>query len=136
MNKKLLKQWKKKYHAWKRYTGGKSYRRYEEYKKEANILKKKVRQAKRAYEKKLAKGIIHNKRGFFKYVRSKLTVRPEITQMQNENGGLVDKDGDIVSIMGRYFSSVYSQPSHEAMPETNEMYTSEIQDSKLSRQEV
>ena len=136
MNKKLLNQWKKKYHAWKRYTGGKSYRRYEEYKKEANILKKKVRQAKRAYEKKLAKGIRHNKRGFFKYVRSKLTVRPEITQMQNENGGLVDKDGDIVSIMGRYFSSVYSQPSREAMPEMNEMYTSEIQDLKVSRQEV
>ena len=136
MNKKLLNQWKKKYHAWKRYTGGKSYRRYEEYKKEANILKKKVRQAKRAYEKKLAKGIRHNKRGFFKYVRSKLTVRPEITQMQNENGGLVDKDGDIVSIMGRYFSSVYSQPSREAMPEMNEMYTSEIQELKVSRQEV
>ena len=56
--------------------------------------------------------------------------------MQNENGGLVDKDGDIVSIMGRYFSSVYSQPSHEAMPEMNEMYTSEIQDLKVSRQEV
>ena len=51
MNNSLLKQWKKKYHAWKRYTAGKSYRKYEEYKRETNVLKKKIRQAKSLYEK-------------------------------------------------------------------------------------
>ena len=136
MNNSLLRQWKKKYHAWKRYTGRKSYRRYEEYKREANVLKKRVRQAKRAYEKKLAKGIRHNKRGFFKYVRSKLTVRPEITEMQNENGVLADEDRDIVSIMGKYFNSVYSEPIYGDMPDMNDMYETEIQDIQVSREDI
>ena len=86
MNNALLKQWKKKYHAWKRYTAGKNYRKYEEYRRETNVLKKKIRQAKRIYEKKLAKGVRHNKKAFYRYVNSKLTVRPEITEMLNENG--------------------------------------------------
>ena len=136
MNNSLLKQWKKKYHAWKRYTAGKSYRKYEEYKKEANLLKKKIRQAKRAYEKKLAKGIRHNKRGFFKYVNKKLTVRPEISEMQNVNGVLVDNDKEIASIMGGYFNSVYKIPGNEDMPELNDMYEREINNIEITRIDV
>ena len=136
MNNSLLKQWKKKYHAWKRYTEGKSYRKYEEYKREANVLKKKIRQAKREYEKKLANGVRNNKRGFFKYVNSRLTVRPEITEMQNENGILMDADKEITDIMGRYFNSVYTVPSNEAMPNMEDMYNTEINSIPISREDV
>ena len=136
MNKSLLKQWKKKYHAWKRYTDGKCYRKYEEYKREANVLKRKIRQAKREYEKKLARGVRNNKRGFFKYVNSRLTVRPEITEMQNENGILMDADKEITDIMGRYFNSVYTVPSNEAMPNMEEMYNTEINNIPITREDV
>ena len=90
MNRTLIKKWRKKYFAWKRYTESKSYNSYREYKKEADILKKNARQAKRLYEKKIAKEARGNKRQFFRYVNSKLTVRPDITTMQNEMGELVD----------------------------------------------
>ena len=63
---------------------------------------------------------------FFKYVRSKLTVRPEITEMQNENGVLADEDRDIVSIMGNYFNSVYSELIHRDIPDMNDMYETKI----------
>ena len=39
--------------------------------------------------KKLAKEARYNRRAFFKYVNSRLTVRPEITEMQNKDGTLV-----------------------------------------------
>ena len=58
-------------------------------------MKKQARKAKREYEKKLAREIRHNKRAFFRYVNSKLTVRPEISQMQNNLSDLVDNDKDI-----------------------------------------
>ena len=51
-----------------------------------NKMKKEAKKAKREYEKKLAREIRHNKRAFFRYVNSKLTVRPKISQMQNELG--------------------------------------------------
>ena len=136
MNNSLLKQWKKKYHAWKRYTAGKSYRKYEEYKRETNVLKKKIRQAKRLYEKKLAKGIRHNKKSFFRYVNSKLTVRPEIHEMQNENGVLVDTDKEITNVMNKYFNSVYTKPDNEAMPDMNENFSTEISNIEILREDV
>ena len=136
MNNALLKQWKKKYHAWKRYTAGKNYRKYVEYRRETNMLKKKIRQAKRIYEKKLAKGVRHNKKEFFRYVNSKLTVRPEITEMQNENGVLVDSDKDIANVMVKYFTSVYAVPSNEDMPDMNENYETEIGNIVISREDV
>ena len=71
-------------------------------------MKKHARKTKRAYEKKIAKEARQNKRQFFRYVNSKLTVRPEISEMQNELGDLVDNDKDICNILAKYFNSVYT----------------------------
>lgn len=84
INRALMKRWRKKYFAWKRYTENKSCIRYREYKKETDSLKKNTRQAKRLYEKKIVKEARGNKRQFFKYVISNLTVRSEITQCKTK----------------------------------------------------
>ena len=136
MNGNLMRYWKKKYHAWKRFTENQSYQRYREYKRETNKFKKLTRKAKRAYEKKLAKGIRHNKRTFFRYVNSKLTVRPEITEMKNELGELLGNDKDICDILGKYFNSVYIPQSNEAMPEMEVLCEQEIQDIEITREAV
>ena len=125
-----------RYQAWKRYTETKSYHRYQVYRKEVNLLKKCTRQAKRLYEKKLAEGVRHNKRAFFRYVNSKLTVRPEITEIQNEIGELIDADGEICSIIGKYFSSVHTAPSSDEMPEMDATYEREIGNIVVSRLDV
>ena len=136
MNRALLKRWRKKYFAWKRYTETKSFNRYREYKKEAELLKKNARQAKRAYEKKIAKEVRGNKRQFFRYVNSKLTVRPEITAMQNETGELIDNDKEICNIMARYFNSVYTQVNVNELPDINNMYESEIMDIEITKEDI
>ena len=53
---------------------------------------------------------------FFRYVNSKLTVRPEITEVQNENGKLIDNTEGITNIMVKYFSSVHTAVSNDEMP--------------------
>ena len=136
MNWRLMRIWKKKYFAWKRYTESRGYQRYREYKKESNEMKKQARKAKREYEKKLAREIRHNKRAFFRYVNSKLTVRPEISQMQNELGDLVDNDKDICSILGKFFNSVYSPQSNDEMPEMEVLCNNEIRDFEITRNEI
>ena len=136
MNNKLLRLWKKKYFAWKRYTERKGYQRYREYKQETEKLKRQSRKAKRAYERKIAKGARHNKRAFFKYVNSKLTVRPETSEMQNETGVLVDNDGEICNILGKYFKSVFRDRGNEQMPDMNIMYENEIKNVEISRKDI
>ena len=136
MNGNLMRYWKKKYHAWKRFTENQSYQRYREYKRETNRFKKLTRKAKRAYENKLAKGIRHNKRTFFRYVNSKLTVRPEITEMKNELGELFGNDKAICDILGKYFNSVYLPQSNDTMPEMEVLCEQEIQDIQITREAV
>ena len=136
MNGKLMKLWRNKYFAWKRYTETKGYQRYMEYKKETNSMKKQTRMAKRLYEKKLAKEVRQNKRQFFRYVNSKLTVRPEISEMQNELGELVDNNKEICNILAKYFNSVYTPTSEEDMPDMNEMYEHEISNVNINREDI
>ena len=136
MNGKLMRHWKRKYFAWKRFTESQSYQRYREYKRETNVFKKQTRKAKRAYEKKLAKGIRNNKRAFFRYVNSKLTVRPEITEMKNELGELFGNDKDICDILGKYFNSVYIPQNNDDMPEMETLCEQEIQAIRITREAV
>ena len=126
MNDRLMRKWKRKHFAWKRFTESRSYLSYLEYKRETIGLKKQTRKAKRIFEKRLAKGARHNKRSFFRYVNSKLTVRPEISEMQKENGEIVDKDNEICDTLGEYFSSVFSQGHTGQLPDMNDMYENEI----------
>lgn len=72
--------------------------------------------------------IRHNKRAFFRYVNSKLTVRPEIVEMQNKMGEILDNDKDICTILGKYFNSVYTEQSDDQMPAMENLCNNEIKD--------
>ena len=136
MNDRLLRKWKRKHFAWKRFTESRSYHSYQEYKKETNDLKKQARKAKRIFEKRLAKGARHNKKAFFRYVNSKLTVRPEISELQKENGDLVDKDNEICDTLGEYFSSVFSEPHIGQLPDMNELFENVIGNINITREDI
>ena len=136
MNNLLMRRWKKKYFAWKRFTETKSHTSYVEYKKETNLLKKATRRAKRKYERKLAKQVRYNKRAFFRYVNSKLTVRPELREIQNENGVMVDKEEDICNILGQYFSSVHTDKWVGEFPVMNEQFETELKNIIITRENV
>ena len=136
MNGILMRKWKKKYFAWKRFTESRSHFNYMIYKRETNLLKKTIRKAKRKYEKKLAKQVRHNKRAFYRYVNSKLTVRPEITEIQNDMGNLVDKEDEICNIFGKYFSSVHTEKWNGNLPNMEEHFDNELGDIKISQETV
>ena len=133
MNRKLLKLWKKKQHAWKRYSNEKSQRKWRQYRRETNKLKKNTRKARRKYERKIAKESKTNKRAFFRYVNSKLTVRPEITAMKNKQGTLVDDDKEMTNIIGSYFKEVFSEESTGEMPEMDNQCENQIGEVKICR---
>ena len=59
------------------------------------------------YEKFLAKVLRQNKRAFFKYVKSKLAVRPKIGKMKNEHSMLIDTNEGIASVLVKYFNSIH-----------------------------
>lgn len=126
MNRKVLRLWKKKYHAWKRVTERNTNGRWRQYIFERNKLKNNIRKAKRTYEKNIAQDARHNKRAFFKYVNSKLTVRPEITQIKMDDGSFAESDKEISDAIVKYFSSVHLPYYTGPLPEMQQMTQNQI----------
>ena len=136
---KILKLWKKKHCAWNRYSSQKSRRKWMEFRKEANKLKKKTRKARRKYEMKIAVESKTNKRAFFRYVNSKLTVRPEITAMKNKQGVLIEEDTEMTNVIGNYFKEVFADESNDEMPEMDiqcDRQIGEVQICRASLQKI
>ena len=126
MNRKIMRLWKRKYHAWQRVTENNTSRRWREYKEERNRLKYHIRKTKRTFEKKIAEEARHNKRAFYKYVNSRLTVRPEITQVIDGEGKFVESDKEIGDVIGQYFSSVHPPYYTGEMPDMQHVTQNQI----------
>ena len=108
MNRRVISLYKRKYHAWKRYMESKISHRWQEYVKERNKASRVERDERRAYEKRLAKEVGLNRRGFFKYVNSKLTVRPEISALIDVNGEIKHEEKELANICNSYFHSAFN----------------------------
>ena len=125
-----------KNHAWRRFSESKTHQAWIDYKKESSKLRKNIRKSRRLYERKIAKNAGKNKRAFFKYVNSRLTVRPEITAMKGENGQQMEDDKDICEILAKYFNSVYLPPSDEEMPDMQNVTNVQIGLINITREMV
>ena len=128
MNRHIMKIWKRKNNAWIRLGERNSRNRWRVYRKYRDLLRKEMRKARRSYEKNIALNSRHNKRGFFKYVNSRLTVRPEITAMKTTENNIVEDDKDIAETMVSYFSTVHTNYRGEEMPEMQMMMDRQIGD--------
>ena len=63
-------------------------------------------------------------------------VRPELREIQNENGVMVDKEEDICNILGKYFSSVHTERWVGELPEMNELFETELKNIIITRENV
>ena len=117
---------------WERGSRG----RWQEYGHHRDHLRKIIRKSRRLYEKNIAKNARQNKRAFFKYVNSRLTVRPEITAMKKSDGEIAEEDIDIVETMVSYFSTVHTNYRGDVMPDMPDMTDKKIQDIVVTPEKV
>ena len=137
MNRKVITMYKNKYFAWKRHMESDRSEKRREYVKERNKAKRIERDERRAYEKRLANEVGTNRRGFFKYVNSKLTVRPEISALMNENGELIHDEKEMANVCNCYFHSVLNRPSDDGeMPEMEDLCDENIRDIEITTEMV
>ena len=137
MNRKVVRAYKHKYFAWKRYMENKSSFRWREYVRDRNKTSKIERVERRNFEKKLAKEIGLNRRGFFKYVNSKLTVRPQLSTLVNEDGILIHEEKEMTSVCNRYFQASFNRPKEgEELPEMDNLCDENINDIEITPEMV
>ena len=74
------------------------------YRSKQRQVKKITQQAKREYDKDMAKNIKHNNKASFKYIRGKEQVRTSVGQLRNSTGRVVSDESEMAGLLNRYFS--------------------------------
>ena len=112
---------KRKSRWWKKYSESKQYQDYLMYKKARNRATKVIRQSKRKLELKIAKKIKKDPKAFFKYARSKTSVKESVGPLTKKNGEVIIEDTKIANLLNDYFSSVFTLETVHNMPEIQDI---------------
>ena len=90
MSKAARKTIRKKRCAWNRYKQSKNYQHYTEYVKQRQKTSKKLRIAKRDFERKLAKECKKSPKCLFRYANFKNKTESNVIRLKDEQGNIID----------------------------------------------
>lgn len=107
MNRELQQLIHRKQQAWKKYRERKCAARRNEYNAIRNSVTRAVRATKYNYEKRVATDTLENPKHFWAYVRSKTSVKENITHLRNDSGTLTDNDNETANVMNKAFNQVF-----------------------------
>ena len=116
MTKKIRRSVKKKYKLWKRVERTGRNKEYKEYKQQCNEYNIMRKDAKRQYEKKLVRKFKDKPKLFYGYVRSKLKVKPVVTNLTKPDGTSTDNDEEVTEVLSEFFRSVFTEEGDEPLP--------------------
>ena len=124
---------KRKYIAYKKYLYNNSQCNYFKYIKLRNVCKKKVKLAKKSYEKKIAKELKRNPQKFWKYVQIKTKTCSGISTLKTSDGTVASTEEDKAMLLNNFFASVYTNEDVDNIPKllpgskSNNTFLSDIQ---------
>ena len=107
MQQNVMRIIRKKRRLWATYQKSKDYEEYKAYKKVEGETRRLVRQAKRKFEKKLAKEAKHKPKMLYLYLKSKTSNRTSVGPLK-ENEQIVSDDAGIANILNKFFASVFT----------------------------
>ena len=122
MTREVLNQISEKEKAWKRLKARKTPRRAAEYRRVRNLTTSVIRQAKKAFIKKLCEDIKVNPKHFWSFVRSQTTIKERILKVRKRNGELTETDEETANEMNTAFQSVFTQEDISNIPEFDVEY--------------
>lgn len=113
MTRELLRLIRKKRRLYKIFKLKRDNNIFERYKKVENEVKKKVKSAKKSFEKKVATS--KNDRFFHSYIKSKTVSKSCIGPLKS-NGQITANETEIAEILGDFFSSVFTHENNMNIP--------------------
>ena len=134
MNKLVKNLTNKKRRHWKRFKKNRSDLNFENFKQSEKLCKKAVQNAKRRFERNIAKS--GNKRPFNSYVKSKTKTRANVGPLKVDDVLISDNKGMAVAL-NDYFLSVFSKDSAGQVPAMNKLPSrSVLSDLNISSEKV
>ena len=123
MDRKLLRTIRKKRRLWKAYTQTDDYRDFTAYKEFEKETTKAVKNAKKKYERKLAKEAKKNPKQFYAYLKSKTSNRESVGPLKKDGSQDFESDDTVMAgMLNEFFSSVFTDEDLGDIPVPDQAY--------------
>ena len=116
LNRELLRLVRTKRRKWKKYKETNSQQYLEQYKELEKKVKKGTRNAKKNYERKLAKDSKSNPKLFYSYLKSKTSNRESVGPLKASNNHLVTDEKEMAEMLNNFFGSVFTREDLTIIP--------------------
>ena len=126
---KEIKNWdRKKRKAWKNFiaSGRKNVQHLNRHKFITAKIKKLSRNAKRNFERNLAKKKNKNKKAFFSHLKKMTKVKPSIGPLKNEQGEIVVDNQNMAEILNDFFTTVFTVEDVTNIPKVEALFTGDM----------
>jgi hypothetical protein len=137
LNRDILRAIRKKKRLWRQAKQG---QKVNEYKMVEKQVKNMIRNAKRKFEREIARGCgseQSNKRRFFSYIKRKTKSRSGIGPLKDERGKVLQDDKEMADLLNRFFSGIFTRENTTNVPEPEPMtFQQELKDINISVRSV
>ena len=118
--KHIRKHIKKKHNSWKRYLETRLAQKHKVFCRARNKVKNTIKYFRKQKEKGISKNIKSNPKAFWKYIKSKTSMKCNITNLHkdplDEKSPLTDNNQEKANIMNEYFSTVFTKEPNGHIP--------------------
>ena len=135
VDKNVITSVRLKRRAWNRFRKNKSDENWHNYTKARNYATWETKQAKRAYEKSIAKNIKANPKCFWNMVREKTKVKQGISDLVTDKGDTITDDTEKASLLNAFFATVFTKEDTINIPSLPERPFQNILDNVVINQE-
>ena len=122
MTKNIKQILTRKKNLYAKYKQTKSYDDYMEYINIKRRCEREIKKSKRNLEINIAKEAKVNPKVFFKYIRSKKTIKEKIGPVKDTNNTLVSDCKDMAEILNNFFHSVFVKEDTSSLPTANDIF--------------
>jgi Reverse transcriptase (RNA-dependent DNA polymerase)/Endonuclease-reverse transcriptase len=133
LSRDILRAIRRKKRLWRQAKQGQN---VQEYKNAEKSVKNLIRNAKRKFERDIAKGCGSdqaNKKRFFSYIKRKTKSRPGIGPLKDSNGRTIQDDGDMAELLNRFFGDIFTREDVTNVPDPEPAgYRQEVNNVKIT----
>ena len=124
MTKNILRLIRKKRRLWRWYTryGGKDYSSFMEFRNAQKEVTKAVRNAKRNFERKLAKDRKVNSKAFFSHIKKSTSNRVTFGPLKQDDKIVADSS-QMATVLNDFFCTVFTDEDTETLPQVEQAFT-------------
>ncbi|KAI8504383.1 hypothetical protein Bbelb_175010 [Branchiostoma belcheri] len=116
MNNATYRKTRKKFHTWIRYLNTKSKEDWKKYKTARNAATHAARQARRTFERRIAREVKSNNKSFWRYVNSRRKTRVNVGDLKDEEGKLTTEDGKKAEVLNTQYVRTFTHEDCSNVP--------------------